>query len=416
MTAAATAPHRPLPRGPVLGWASFTGAARAGLPALDDLPHQCPTTSGRAALALALHALQRPHGSAVLLPSYHCPSMAAAVVEAGLVPVFYPLDDALAPAFEQLALVAAALPDTQAQGGVLLVAHYFGQARSLAAARQWCDERGWALIEDCAHSWFGQAGERPVGHWGDYAIGSSTKFFPVREGGLLASARCSCVGPARLLHGPGWRAQVRTLLGLLAAAHRHGRLAGASTLPGWLEQWLTSRQAAGSPPTAGFPGPPAAATPTTAPMGYDMRRCRQKAWASTEWLRLYLPRARVVHGRQRVWQRLADHAAALPGVRVWSAPHTPPPAAPYVLPLWVSREPDAVYQHLRAAGVPVFRWDERWPGAEATGADAGALAARHLLQLPCHPDYTEGELRFVTQALTHATRQPAAARPVQALA
>ncbi|MBK9574239.1 MAG: DegT/DnrJ/EryC1/StrS family aminotransferase [Rhodoferax sp.] len=44
------------------------------------------------------------------------------------------------------------------------------------------------MIEDCAHCFFGQAGERPIGAWGDFATASLTKFFPVPEGGLLASS------------------------------------------------------------------------------------------------------------------------------------------------------------------------------------------------------------------------------------
>src|SRR5665647_522848 len=74
------------------------------------------------------------------------------------------------------------------QSKAMLVSHYFGLPNSLAEVRQWCDEHGVALIEDCAHCYFGEAGERPVGAWGDFAAASLSKFLPVPEGGLLASA------------------------------------------------------------------------------------------------------------------------------------------------------------------------------------------------------------------------------------
>ena len=144
-------PGAVLPRGPVLDWASLRGPHPAGLPAVDDLPHQLPTTSGRAALFQALRALALPAGSAVLVPTYHCPTMVAPVVHAGLRPVFYGLDEDAAPRLQ--ALDAAALAGVRA----LLVAHYFGRPRSLEAERRWCDERGIALIEDCAHCFFGDS-------------------------------------------------------------------------------------------------------------------------------------------------------------------------------------------------------------------------------------------------------------------
>ena len=52
----------PLPRGPVLGWASFTGSRSTALPSVQDLPHVVLTSSGRAAIFQAL-LLRRLAGS-----------------------------------------------------------------------------------------------------------------------------------------------------------------------------------------------------------------------------------------------------------------------------------------------------------------------------------------------------------------
>ena len=60
-----------------------------------------------------------------------------------------------------------------------------GVVRQLVAAG--CDRLGIALIEDCAHCFFGNAGDPPVGCWGDFATASLSKFFPVPEAGVLAS-------------------------------------------------------------------------------------------------------------------------------------------------------------------------------------------------------------------------------------
>src|SRR5205807_5356794 len=58
----------------------------------------------------------------------------------------------------------------------------------LAGVRAFCDANAISLIEDCAHAVFGVSDGRPVGHWGDIAIASLTKFFPVPEGGMIVSS------------------------------------------------------------------------------------------------------------------------------------------------------------------------------------------------------------------------------------
>ena len=47
-----------MPRGPVFEWASFAGPHEAGVPSIESLPHRVLTTSGRAAIYLALRRLQ----------------------------------------------------------------------------------------------------------------------------------------------------------------------------------------------------------------------------------------------------------------------------------------------------------------------------------------------------------------------
>lgn len=79
----------PLPRGPVLGWASFAGRRAASLPSVQDLPHVALTSSGRAAIFQALRLLALPANAKVLVPTYHCPTIVAPVLLAGLRPVFY---------------------------------------------------------------------------------------------------------------------------------------------------------------------------------------------------------------------------------------------------------------------------------------------------------------------------------------
>ena len=378
-------PGAVLPRGPVLDWASLRGPHPAGLPAVDDLPHQLHTTSGRAALFQALRALALPAGSAVLVPTYHCPTMVAPVVHAGLRPVFYGLDENAVPRLE--AMDAAALAGVRA----LLVAHYFGQPRSLEAERHWCDERGIALIEDCAHCFFGQAGDRQVGAWGDFAIASLTKFLPVPEAGILASARRAIGLPS--LPGQGAKAQIKGLVDVLERARQHHRLRGLGGLLGGLFRWKN-----GHVPLHPTGSADRAAVDAQDPLqGCDLTRAGSAPVAMAKLLQRCLPRDRVVRQRQAHQARLRQRLVGQPGL------HLPfdlggTARAPYVLPVWVD-DAERVYAGLRGQGWPVFRWDRRWPGQPMLTGDHGAGMGHHLLQLPCHQDFIDGEVEQLADAL-----------------
>ena len=166
------------PRLPTLGWATFAAAKQATVPCILDHPVTVYTSSGRAAIALALRELRIGRGDRVLVPTYHCPTMIAPVAASGATPLFFPIDAGGTPRIESLAT-----NDDLSGVRAMIAAHYFGLPQPMARIRRFCDERNIALIEDCAHAMFGQADGRPVGSWGDYAIASLTKFLPTTEGG-----------------------------------------------------------------------------------------------------------------------------------------------------------------------------------------------------------------------------------------
>ncbi|HEX5126590.1 MAG TPA: DegT/DnrJ/EryC1/StrS family aminotransferase, partial [Rhodocyclaceae bacterium] len=146
-----------VPRLPVFGWHALNGPRIASLPSVLDAPHTQLTTSGRAAIALALRVLDVRSGDRVLVPTYHCPTMIAPVVGCGGQPLFYPID---AQGNADIGWLEKA--DTRGVRA-LLAAHYFGIPRSFSALRAFCDARGIALIEDCAHALFGRSEGRPIG-------------------------------------------------------------------------------------------------------------------------------------------------------------------------------------------------------------------------------------------------------------
>jgi hypothetical protein len=361
------------PTRPTFGWDNLGGDAAASLPAVDDLPYKRLLTSGRAALFAAMKALGVRPGDGVLAPSYHCPTLVAPLRAAGATVQFYPLNADGLPMLEAI----TPAPGTRA----IVVAQLFGLPRSLAPVRAWCDARGIALVEDCAHSFFGQAGERPVGHWGDLATASLSKFFPVPEGGLLASARPL---PAQALQPAGARQQLKACVDLLERASEQRRLAGLN-----LPLRALFRLKNGPPRSPPLPGTPRESTEAEMLADCDLARSEQVPPALTRRL-LGLPRGRIVARRRAHYETLYQQTLGLPGARPLLGP-LPPQAAPYVMPLWVD-DPEPVYAALRAAGCAVFRWDRVWPGVTDFADDHGARWRTHVLQLLCHQDLDDAML------------------------
>lgn len=368
------------PTRPTFGWDNLSGQRAAGLPAVDDLPHTRLLTSGRAALFAAMRALGVRPGDVVLAPSYHCPTLVAPLRAAGANVQFYPLGPDGLPALDAV---------TPAPGArALVAAQLFGLPRSLAAVRAWCDERGIALVEDCAHSLFGQAGERPVGHWGDLATASLSKFLPMAEGGLLASSKPL---PAQPLRPAGAKQQLKAWVDLLERASEQRRLSGLN-LP--LRALFRLKNGPRKAPSRAAPRDMDEAELTA---DCDLARIEQAAPALTGQL-VGLPRGRIVARRRAHYETLWRLAQRLPGARpLFGA--LPAQAAPYAMPLWVD-EPEPVYAALRAAGCAVFRWDRVWPGMPQFDNDPGASWRTHVLQLLCHQDLDDTMLARTSAVLT----------------
>ncbi|MCY4753748.1 DegT/DnrJ/EryC1/StrS family aminotransferase [Pelomonas aquatica] len=373
------------PTRPTFGWDNLQGERAAGLPAVDDLAHTRLLTSGRAALFAAMKALGVRPGDTVLAPSYHCPTLVAPLRLAGAGVQLYPLGPDGLPALDAI----TPAPGTKA----IVVAQLFGLPRSLAAVRAWCDARGIALVEDCAHSFFGQAGERAVGRWGDLATASLSKFFPVAEGGLLCSAAPL---PAQALRPAGAKPQIKAWVDLLERAAEQDRLTGLNT---GLRALFRLKN--GPPRAPGAGGLPQDMDEAAMMADCDLARSEDAPPALTRRL-LGLPRARIVERRRAHYDTLYRLTQRLRGARPLWGP-LPAQAAPYVMPLWVD-EPETAehaYAALRAAGCAVFRWDRAWPGVPHFPDDHGALWRHQLLQLLCHQDLTEAMLARTCDVLTH---------------
>jgi len=373
----------PIPRLPVLGWASFGGARCAPLPSVLDQRHVLFTTSGRAAIALALRALEVRPGDRVLVPSFHCPTMIAPVVNAGAEPVYFPIT---ATGGADVGYLERMEP-TRVRA--VLAAHYFGLPQPMSRLRRFCDERGIALIEDCAHAFFGSSEGRTVGGWGDFAIASLTKFFPVSEGGCLVSASRPLEGfmlDARpLIH------ELKSLARAVEAGTMHRRFSGLNTAfraVFGLASVLRGHRRAETAEPADDDEPDAMPA-----YRFNDSIVGARITRAARWIVRRVDLGRIVALRRRNYALLASLLADGPG----AAPHLcelPEEAVPYVFPLRV-QNPEPRYRALRAARVPLFRWDQLWPGTPVIPGDHGLDWAHEIFQLGCHQDMAEADVRVL---------------------
>ena len=360
----------PLPRQPILEFASMQQRAFT-VPSLLDLPNKILTRSGRSAIVLALQILRIGRGDRVLVPTYHCPTMIAPVEFVGAVPLFYPITAAGLPDLDYLE--RCGMPAVRA----MLVPHLFGLPIPLDAVAEFCRTRGIALIEDCAHCFFGTTASRTVGATGDFAIGSLPKFFPVVEGGILASARTPL--PATLGARP-LSNEVRAawdLLDMSARAGRLGLLGAGVRAVSRTKQFIGRQLDATQYPVA---------TPTAEWIrGESLRDLLLQPNAARRVEAHLVTRndlAWNTRRRRENFESLASGLANLPH----AAPlvgKCAPTSAPYVMPLLV-RDPDECYERMRASGLPVFRWDRLWPGTPVLPNDSAPVWSRCVIQIACH--------------------------------
>jgi dTDP-4-amino-4,6-dideoxygalactose transaminase len=359
------------------------------MPAISDLPHLLFTTSGRAAIGLAMEELGIGAGDQVLVPTYHCPTMVSPIVAVKAEPVFFSIDAEGLPALESIERLD--LRHVKA----MIAVHYFGIPRRFKPARAFCDRHGIALIEDCAHAYFGSVDGLAVGTIGDLAIASLTKFFPVPEGGCLASQNRPI--RTRGLERRGWLANARTLLDTVergAGYHRfepvgfalRGAFAAKDVLRG--RRIGTGRDALAVLSEV---------SRETAMPTFDADLAHRVPTMVVRIIERHADRGRIASSRRANYGLLSTLLDGIPGTKVLE-PHLPEFSVPYVFPLWIE-EPERSYQALRRAGVPIFRWDVMWPSAPTLPGDWGGKWASHIFQLGCHQDLSETDIRKIASTV-----------------
>ncbi len=156
-------------------FAAYTGA-----------PHAVAVSSCTAALHLSMLALRVRPGDEVVTTALTFAATVNAIIHAGATPVLADIDP-LTMNLDPEAARAAVTPRTRA----ILPVHFAGRACDMGALVALRDERGLALIEDCAHAIETEYHGRHAGTFGDFGCFSFyvTKNVVTGEGGMVLAQR-----------------------------------------------------------------------------------------------------------------------------------------------------------------------------------------------------------------------------------
>jgi dTDP-4-amino-4,6-dideoxygalactose transaminase len=167
--------------------------------------------SGDIGLALTIAALDRPKGSACLVPSFTFNSTINAVLWNGLRPVFVDIDPAT---FTMDPADAAAAADEAGDVSLLIATHVFGNPADADGLRAVADAHGARLLFDAAHGYGASRDGVKVGGLGDAEVFSlsGTKPVTTAEGGLIATTDEDLLARIKLLRGYGFYADYESKL------------------------------------------------------------------------------------------------------------------------------------------------------------------------------------------------------------
>lgn len=380
---------------PILSLAGFTRHGPAPIPSVLDAGNVVHVTTGRVAIALALEIMGLEPGQKILVPAYHCASMIMPLSWVRAEPAFYRVREDMSVDLDDV----AAKIDGSAKA--LMVTHYFGFPQDMLRIRRFCDDHGLKLVEDCAHSFFGRVDGRPVGAYGDFAIGSPRKFFPAFDGGCLVSRNCDLKAIRTREQGLG--ANLKAALTLCQDAIGFGRLPALRPAVDGLKS-LRDRLR-GAAIEADDPTTDATGNPAQNNSGdfaeFDAEWIDKKPMAVSRFVMRHVSKERVITGRRRNYAILLDGLTDLPGCRPL-LPELPEDVVPYMFPIWVDRL-DRVFSRLEDDAVPMHRFGQFLaPGIDEAVCEVSSRLSRHALQLPCHQDLTREELGSIIDRVRRA--------------
>lgn len=359
-------------------------------PSILDCGERIHVTSGRAAIALALEHAGIKAGDEVLIPAFHCESMVSPVKWRGATPVFYQINA------DTSLNVADLEKRINSNTKAILVTHYFGFLQNMAPIADLCQRHKLLLIEDCAHAFFGSRNGTAVGGWGDYAIASTMKFFPVYDGGILASTKHALTLPK--LDAPGMRFQIKSFFNTLEKAIAYQRLGvfgKAVKCVVWIKEWSWNIIKGASMVRGGAPLGPES---SDGGYGLDEQWIHKTISEPSRWIIKHSDLERIVVQRRKNYTKLEEALRDINGTRALFD-QLPPNTFPLVYPLYVD-DPQRYFKPLKDKGVPIWRFGEYLDvQIDEHVCKNSVKLSRHVFQFPCHQELTDIEMDWMIQQI-----------------
>lgn len=385
-------PRALVPTHAVLSFGSFRRGKGPRVLSVLDVGATRFVTSGRVAIAQALRQMKVGPGDAVLVPSYHCASMIEPVVWSGATPVFYRIHSDTSVDLDD---IAAKLDGTTK---VLLATNYFGFPQDLSMIREFCDRHGLLMLEDCAHCFLGEHKGKPVGSYGDYAIASSMKFFPIYEGGCLVSAHHSL--DAVKLQSAGLGFEAKAAVNTLEEGFEYKRLGLVKALL-WLPMFLKDvlwRQIKAHKADRVESFAPGS---SDGGFSFDPNWLDKRSSFFSRHMLKAVSRRRMGALRRKHYLKLHEALHGMPGCSPLF-PSLPDGVYPWVFPL-LSDDPHTFFTALKMQGVPIIRFGEYlWPGVDASVCPSSVDLSQRVMSFSCHQELREEELDWMISKIKDA--------------
>ena len=391
-------PKPMLPRVPILSPATFNDLRAASVASVMDAGPALPVTAARTAMALSLRRLGIGPGHKVLVPAYHCPSMVEPILWTGASPVFYRIRWDTSADMDDL----RAKFDRSTRA--ILAVHYFGFPKNMTEVRAFCEDKGSALIEDCAHCFFGQAGNRPVGSIGTYAIASAVKFFPVDDGGYLVSSSEDLGGID--LEPPGAKASIKAIANLFEGATDFGRFASmrpllvaASAARNGIRRSLSRKIGARDWQGAA----PAGEVLDDAKDRFDPEKVHVGMSLASRMVVRRASKGRIIEARRVNYLRLLQGLSGVPGCTPLFA-DLPDGVVPYMFPLLFD-DVRSAYPALAREAIPITHYGKYMcDGVSPATCPVTTQYSRRLLQFSCHQELLADEIEWMIERMRHVMR------------
>ena len=347
-------------------------------------------TSGRVAIAHALIQLGVTKGDNVLVPAYHCSSMIEPVDWRGATPLFYKITHDLKVDLDHVGKII------NNKTCVMIATHYFGFPQKTTELRKFCDQYNIALIEDCAHAFFGENEGKPIGHYADFSIASPMKIFPIYDGGCLVSRKHS-LDPI-VLHHPGLSFEIKAGVNILEQSFQYGRmpktgkilapfLSFKDRMRKWSKKTSSATTKAALSPAASDGG-----------FGFEPAWVDKKMSVVSKTILMRTDKTLLVGKRCEHFQKLHTSLSHLPHCKPLYN-ELPQDIVPYVYPL-LMEFPEKVFAKLKLQGIPIIRFGEYLDTRLAPQmCPVSADLSKRLFQFPCHHDLSKQELDWMIDTI-----------------